>query len=253
MKKIIKYLLLFIVALTVFLVATLPVSVVLPWLPKSVPLTIDGAQGTIWNGRAAQVRYDRLALGAVSWKIHPVSLLLGRLNADFRLQGEGLQAKGHVTLKPDRSLGLADTLVDAEVAKLPLPPQAALVSPAGKINATIRSLSLIDRKVQGADADILWNDAQIRSPTRMALGQLVLNVTGKNGQLNGVLESHKGPLKVKGTIDLLASGLLKTNIRLAPEPSTPREIRDIVPLLGRPDRSGAVTIRQQLRIPGWPA
>ena len=253
MKKVLKYLLLFLLALSVFLVATLPVSVVIPLLPKTLPVEISGAQGTIWNGRAAQVSYNRQAVGGLAWKVHPSSLLLGRLNADFRLRGDGLQARGNVTVKPDRSLSLVDTVLDANVEKLPLPPQAALVSPAGMVNATIRSLSLSDRKVVGADADILWNDAQIRSPTQMALGQLTLNVTGKDGRLNGVLDSNKGPLKVKGKLDIQPDGVLKTNIHLAPDQSTPKEIRDIVPLLGRPDRSGAVTIRQQLRIPGWPA
>ncbi|HGG60324.1 MAG TPA: type II secretion system protein N [Gammaproteobacteria bacterium] len=252
MKKIIKGLLLFIVALVVFLIATLPVNVVIPRLPKNLPVALSGAEGSVWRGKAAQLSVNRQPLGALEWTIHPASLLLARLNADFKLTGDGLRAKGNATVKMDKTVVLDRTLIDADVGKLPLPPQAEMVSPEGKVNATVRSLSLRDRRILDADADILWNPARITATSPLDLGQIELKVTGKDGALNGALDSKNGPLTARGKIDISPDGLLKANIRLAPHERTPAEIRDMLPMIGRPDRSGAVAINQQMKIPGWP-
>ncbi len=253
MKKTIKGLLLFVVALVVFLIATLPVNLVIPRLPRGLPVALNGAEGTVWRGSAAQVSIDHKPLGALEWRVHPASLLLARLNADFKLRGDGLRARGNVTVKLDQSVQLAKTIIDADVKKLPLPPEAGMVAPEGKINATVRSLSLRDRRVTDADADILWNGARITAATPMDLGRIELKVTGKDGQLNGALDSKNGPLQARGKIDISPDGLLKANIRLSPHGDTPDEIRNMLPMIGRPDRSGAVTLIQQMKIPGWGA
>ncbi len=253
MKRILKFTVLFFLACAGFLIATLPVNYLLPYLPKSMPLAINGAQGTVWKGSATQLSWQGQSLGKVEWKIHPTSLLLLRLNADFKLSGEAIHADGNAVIKKDKSVLLTNTFLDAEIAKLPLSSLNMMVVPEGKISATIRSLSIQEQKLESADADVLWENAKITSPVELKLGQVSLNITGKEGALDGILDSKDGAIKATGKLNVSPQGLLKANIKLTPDTDAPADIKDLLPMIGKPDRNGTVTIKQKIQIPNWPS
>lgn len=253
MKKSLKLSLIFFLALFGFLIATLPVSFVLPFLPKSVPLTFNGAQGTVWKGSAAQLGWQRQPLGKLEWKIHPLSLLLLRLNVDFKLSGEAIRATGNALVNREQSVLLTDTILNANIAQLPLSSLNMMVIPEGEVNATIRFLSIQEQKLHSTDTDVLWNNAKITSPVTLALGQVSLKVTGDEEAFDGVLDSKDGAINAAGKLNVSRQGLLKANIRLTPAANAPADIKDLLPMIGRPDRNGTVTINQKMQIPNWPS
>jgi general secretion pathway protein N len=253
MKRLTPGLLLFLICLPIFLISTLPVRFGLKYLPENIPLQISGAQGSIWNGEAADIRWQQQSLGRFTWKLHALPLLKAELSTDFTLKGNDLDATGSARMTRNQTLQLTDTQLQVDLSALPLSKTQLLVTAEGKINAQIRSLHYADKLVQSADADFVWKPAHITSPVKYDLGEIELQVTGENAELQGILNSHNGPIKAAGILDLSPQGLFKADIKLTPNRTTPKELRDMLPLLGRPDSNGAVKLKHQMQIPNWPS
>ncbi len=251
MKRLLAALLLFLVSLAIFLVAGLPARFLTQYLPADVPVQLVAVDGTLWRGQAAELRWRGQPLGAVQWRVHALPLLLGRLQARLTLRGEALEARGLVTLHRDGVLVLRDALADADVAALPLEALQLLVRPAGHLQAAVRELTLRERHPWSADADLLWQPARLTSPVDFDLGGVQLTVHGRRGTLDGKLGSRGGPLDARGTLQLRPDGRLAVDVRLAPRPEAPDDLRDLLAMLGRPGPDGAVRLRQQLTVPGW--
>ncbi|MGE0182192.1 MAG: type II secretion system protein N [Parvularculaceae bacterium] len=80
-------------------VATAPASLAAAAAKAQNPLLeIGGAEGTIWRGGFSDVSHDGIYLGAVSYRLHPLALLTGRLAADATANGGALSAKARISL-----------------------------------------------------------------------------------------------------------------------------------------------------------
>lgn len=248
MKKIILSVLLFVLAFAVFLVATIPASFAVSFLPKNAPVKLAGVSGTVWNGQASSLIQGGQDLGKLDWSLHPLSLLGLKLSSDFTLNQPRLQANGVATVYRDQSILLKDTQVRGDVEQLPLPEDMLFVSPAGLFQADIATARIQGNRVQEAEGLLVWKPARITSPARYELGEITLDLTGKDGNVTGKLGSKESPLNMTGTLQLAANGMLSTNIRLSPHSGTPQEVRDILPMAGRPAADGSVTIKQRMRV-----
>jgi general secretion pathway protein N len=250
MKKLLAGTVFFLLALAGFLVATLPARYALQFLPANIPLQVHGADGTLWNGHAQQVVWDHYPIGEVSWKLHALPLLLGRANAYLTIKGQGINAKGNVTAYRDQTLELDNALVTADLTRLPLP-RHLMATPGGNAIADIQHATIQNRWPTTLDARIDWKPARVLSPMELELGTATLQVSGKDGKLDGELQSQ-GALKATGKLSLTQNGAFSANIKITPTNKTPRELRDMLPMVGRPDSKGTVTIRQSLQLGGFP-
>jgi len=253
MTRALPSLLLFFISLAIFLLATLPVRFGLKYLPKDIPIEIIGAQGTIWKGEASDIRWQNRSLGTLTWKLHILPFLTAKLTTDFTLRGNGLTTEGTASTTTHQVLQLTNTHLQADLATLPIPKAQLLVTPEGTLNAQIRHLEYANNLVQTADADFLWKPARITSPLKYDLGEIELLVTGENAELEGKLDSRDGPIHASGILKLNPQGMLSANIQLTPDASTPKELRDMLPLLGKPNQEGAIRLNQQIQIPNWPS
>lgn len=250
MKSILSGALLFVIALAVFLVATIPAPFALQFMPASIPLKVQGASGTVWNGQALQVSWQGYPLGKLQWKLRVLPLMLGRLKAHVILDGKGVNATGGVTAFRDQTLILDDTQITADLTKIPLPRQLP-ATPDGIGTAIIHHATIINRWPTKLDGEVHWSPARILSPMELHLGDLKLMLSGKDDKLTGQLQGQ-GTLSTSGKLGLTRKGAFTANIRIAPTDKTPRELRDMLPMIGRPDSKGVVTIRQQMQLRGFP-
>lgn len=248
MKKIIFSLVLFLVAFVVFLIATVPASFAVSYLPQPSPVQLAGVSGTVWNGQARSLVHEGRDLGKLEWSLHPLSLLGMKLSTDFKLTQSRLQADGEATIYKDQTILLENTHLRGDVEQLPLPPEAAFVEPSGLFQADFERIQLQGDTLQDANGKVVWKPALITAPSRYELGEISLNLEGKDGNLTGQLGSKDGPLNMTGNLQLAANGMFSTNIRLAPHTGTPQEIRDMLPMAGRPAADGSVTVKQRFSI-----
>lgn len=82
------HILVFTLALTIFVVARAPASVFMPQRPGA--FTYERSEGTIWRGRFVGSRLGSIPAGDVAWTVSLVDVLRGRLIADVQLTGGAL-------------------------------------------------------------------------------------------------------------------------------------------------------------------
>lgn len=91
--------LIFLVALPIGLIALMPLSLVLDWAkPARAGFSAAAASGTIWDGRVAQAWLSDLFLGDAKVGLQPLSLLSGRPQIGFRLEGGDFSGDGALAL-----------------------------------------------------------------------------------------------------------------------------------------------------------
>lgn len=80
-------------------VAGAPATLMEAILEANAPLLeIGGAEGTLWRGEFAEVAYNSMALGRMSYKLKPVQFLGGRLAADVMSADGALVGRGGLAL-----------------------------------------------------------------------------------------------------------------------------------------------------------
>lgn len=238
----------FFVALAVFVIANFPARFAVSFLPPGLPVALNGVSGTIWQGRAAELRVDNRSLGELTWQLQVLPLLLGKASADFEIHRDGLDVVGHGAANYARVLTLRDTQIDAQVERVPLPTERLMAEPSGTVSGFITAATIKDNWIDEIDAHFDWNPAGLLSPVAMELGEIALDLNGNDGNLNGTVNSQ-GALQTQGGFQISAEGRLTADIRMTPTEETPAELRDILPMFGQPARDGSIRLKQTLQLP----
>ncbi len=244
MKKTIKPALFFLLIFVISLLILAPARLVYYALPENGTAQLSGVSGTIWNGKASQLIWQNQNIGNLEWKLKLRHLFSARIGGNFNLSGSDMKISGSGSTNRKQHIIIKDTHATFNAATLPLPPTAAIVTPAGRIEADIKQLSLNGNIIESTATIIHWDNASITQPMAVSLGDILLDINGKDGDLKGLLSSSKdSPIDLSGNIDINAAGTLKTNIKITPKNNTPDDILDLLPMLGRPDSKGAVSFK----------
>jgi len=200
------------------LAATFPARLALAWFaPPAVQAW--GVEGSIWEGRAAELVYQGRSLGALSW-----DLRVGRLFAlqpawdlDLR-RGRGFaRATAGFSLLADRQR-IDDLEAALELGTLPraLVPEGV----AGQARISLETLEIEEgwpTRIVG-DAAV----AELELPgVILALGPFEFLFPEQAGPPAGVIRSLGGPLAVDGQVALPAAGQWRFSAELAPGEDPP--------------------------------
>jgi len=172
--------------LIVFLVASLPMSII-GW--ASIPVSYSRAEGTLWNGALRDVTWQGQSLGDAHIIFRPAALLLGRLSFALDIQGRGpLTGHGVITRGFGGSIAIRDASFWADVARMP-----TLLPLSGFVAVDIKSLKL-DRNgcheaiarvetntLQRGPGGLNWTGPVLSGQAQCEDGSLVLPLTGAQG------------------------------------------------------------------------
>lgn len=204
-----KLILVGIISFMLMLLATLPISFVLPYLPKNIPIQLSQASGTIWQGQASSMRYQNIELGQLNWDIHPLSLFLGQLSSHINLKGDQITLDSQAVLHWDKTLQLSQTQAEIEASFLQhfkkIPAQLA-----GTFNLDLDSVVVkIPSKQANAkpplpliQGKIEWRKAQLVSPLDMPLGAYRLILKTRDQTQLGQLNSLDAPIDLDTKLQL---------------------------------------------------
>jgi hypothetical protein len=219
-------------------IARLPASWVLPG-PKSGIACADAA-GTAWNGACTGLTIQNQPVGDLSWEVHAMRLLSGKINADIVVTRPTGTVRGNVESGFDQKIAAHDVVLD-----LPIDPQmAAALGPnlsglRGKVHAQIAYL-LVDshqaiRTVEGVvevhdltDGAQQWGSYSVTFPPP---------TTGD--PVGHLKDLGTGPLAVEGALKLTASppGFDVEGLVAARPSASPELVQDLR-VLGSPDAQG---------------
>lgn len=183
----------------VFLVVTLPAAWVDELLSRATrgQARLLGTQGNFWQGSGTMVfnAAGGTALqNRVHWNIRPFWLLIGKLRADIKSEGDiTLQA---IVTAGYRQLRLQDLAGEfaASHAQAFYPP-AMLVSPTGQIKVAGNDVELGHSGFSG-ELRLTWTGAGSKLGAAGELGDYALIATGQNGTAQLRIETLRGDVRI---------------------------------------------------------
>jgi hypothetical protein len=222
------------VAFVAIVLARMPAAWVVPARgPQWACASIDGS---LWSGTCAGLTASGTPLGDMSWELHPLRLLAGRLGAHLTLSHGPADAAADVELTFGRRLTARNVVAD-----LPLDPALLASLPANLHGRAHVELALaqvengIIRQLQGR---IDARNLEERSGNNTALGSYSVSFPGGSGDPVGTLRDLEGPLALEGTLRLTPAPGFELEGVIAARRGAPPELVNSLRFLGSPDATG---------------
>lgn len=245
MKRAIWISLLAILAFAAIILVRLPVQWVAHWFPAGV--SCQQVAGTVWDGRCNGLVAQGAQVGNVTWQLHAMPLLSGKIvahvdlarGAHFDLTRSANFARGDVEVASGGRITARHVTADLPLDRALMPQLPAnLAGSATTSLALIRVEKGIITEVQGElEAHNLEQGA---GSQRMVLGDYSLSFPAADPTAEpvGQLKSLKGPLDVQGTLRLTREPGFVLEGLVAAGPGASRQLVQQLAYLGTPDAQG---------------
>ena len=182
----------------VFLVATLPASVIVAKLHRPQAVEVSDVRGTLWRG-SARARM-RLPTGAIdvdtlTWRFAPARLLAARIAFDVQASGRGFEGRGELA-RGFAGIEARDVQARSEAAILALAaPILGTWRPQGTVGIAAPNLSWDERELRG-NARAEWRGATLSLPDPQALGSYVAELRAEGGPAKLTVSTTEGALRL---------------------------------------------------------
>jgi hypothetical protein len=233
------------IALAVFVLATLPAGVVIGRLERH-GIRADAVGGTIWSGRAQGLTARGTQVGDLQWSLRPLALLRGTLAGHAVVVGSDRRVEADFARAFSGEVMLESARAEASLASL-----AALGLPRarnwhGRIAADLSKLALDADWPIAAVGTIDVLDLTAPAPRSTSLGDFRLTfpesagtpVSSGSVSLKGEITQTDGPLLLDGELTLGRDRSFLLEGRLAPRGTPPPDLVNLLQVLGAPDATG---------------
>ena len=225
-------------AYLMFMAGMLPASYLLPRLLRSHPeLQLGGVSGSIWSGDAAQLSFQGMSLGAVHWRFDWLALFRFSYGMHLDLSGDAslsgrLDSRGKRLFLRSVSGRIPVSMLDSW---LPLPPHSL----SGSLRLDLKSVTLVDGKITGAEGELDLEEASLNWPSSMALGSFAMTLSpAADGGVTAHIADLQSPLKLQADLSLGSDGAYHLTGLLSPKDATDTATRDLLNNLGPADSTG---------------
>lgn len=221
------------VGFVLVLIVRFPARWVSPLLPRGAHC--EQLDGSAWSGSCMGLVYGSASIGDLSWDLHALQLLRGRLELQLDLANPAGYLRGTL------ALGLGGALHGRDVS-LDLPLTSALVSslPAGAHAQLQGNLSRIEWN--GRYVTQLLGELDIRDfigAQGTAFGSYQVLFGPASGDTpSGVVRDVGGPLALEATLQLTHDPGYLVQGEVAARPTAAPEFAQQLKYLGSPDASG---------------
>jgi general secretion pathway protein N len=244
--------LLLLLALLVVAAVTLPASLAYQLIAaRLTDVQAAGLSGTLWQGRASSLLVRGRDWGQLDWRLQPWPLFNGRTEIDAELKGAGLELLGRIDRAADRALDLSGVRGQIDAAWLGPALGLPLFIPTGQIDLDLPLLQIdAEGRPLAVDGQAHWRNAGFSGITRASLGDLVLQLTGRDGAIDGLI-SHTGPadLAIEGELRMRGQNY-RMEARLRPDPAKPELVRALQ-WVGQPMADGGRLLVIEGEVQGW--
>lgn len=215
-------------------------------------VTAEGVRGSIWHGSARRVELGGPApLAAVTWELSAVSLLGGRLGLETGFEIAGGRTTFTASVAPGGEVTITDAIFRGPAASLTalLPRPMSSVPVAGEVIARLDGARWADGRLRDISARVLWEDARLREPGPVALGNVTAEARpAADGSHRIDIDNRDSPLAIDGEGRVDADGRYEIVVRLEAGADTPAGIRDLLETYAERD-NGDFVVRASGRIP----
>lgn len=243
-------------AYLVFLLHALPASFltryILPSIPAARTVKLQGVHGSIWRGQATEARFANFSLGKLEWNVRSWGLLLGKLKLHLKFNHDSMHGAAYI------DLGMGGS-VTAEDVNMQFPAQNLMplmygypLSIGGELRGNLKEVSIERGRVLQAQGRIVWQNAALRAPQNIEMGDYLITVEPVNlGSKMVIKDQGRGPVQAEITVFTKGSGEYNMNGWLKARDANQQSITEALRLIGRPDNSGRYWVKYKGRLRGW--
>ena len=247
--RVLRLVLLGLLAFAVTVVALFPASVVVDRVrPRLGPIALEGVDGPLVAGRVARLRStdDLLPLEFtdVAWRLAPLAIAEGAA-ADVTFEGYGGGGGGRVLRAWNGDVRVEDLTFTAEARALEplLPVPVAAFS--GALAGDVARVVLVDELLTTFEGTLSWSGALLERPVRAALGDVDIDVTKSGADTHvATLSASGGDLAVEGTVSLALDGDFDADVLVTPGASASPELVGALGRVARPEPGGRFRLRR---------
>lgn len=192
--------------------------------------------GTAWSGTCTGFTNGVASLGDLSWDLHPLQLLRGRLGMHVDLTNQADYLRGNVALGFGGAVHATDVSVDvpltsALVSSLPAGAHARLSGKLARIEWTGKYLAELQGELDVQD---------FVGPQGAAFGsyQALFGPSSGSDMPKAVVHDTGGPLALDATLQLNRDPGYVLAGRIAARPSASPDLADSLKYFGSPDAAG---------------
>jgi Type II secretion system (T2SS), protein N len=224
-------------------------AVVLPaaWFASTLPPQARCASlsGSIWSGQCRSFDYAQpgsapLRLDSVDWKLNPLALLRGRVQADVAVTGPGVSAQGEITLQTKgriRISGLSGNLALDHGRLAALPSGWSAQGEAQKL-----SIDIITGRLAALDGVLLAH--KLRDGQGTDFGDFRLEFPRQEAPpYRGTLADQGGPMQLQSQLQLNADQSWQMQGTVVLRPGSPPGLAGLLDQLAPADLNGLRTFR----------
>ena len=251
-----QYGLIGVLSFLIFLISSFPAKVAYgywkQYLGNQVPLELQDVEGSVWNGKAAEVRLQQHQFQRLHWDLSLLSLLTGtvKLNWEFALnQGEG---KGVIGKSLFGGLFLRNVKAGFHMKDLAPVLQLQALSPEGVIRLKLDELEIEDGFIVSAQGNAVWQNAQVSLFKTLELGSLQLDLEPDQNGVKGVIKDQGGPLEAQGLLNLDKTGQYNVNGSVRVRDPLKTDLNASINALGRAGPDGKIPLNRSGKLPPLP-
>lgn len=241
MRRAILITVLAVMAFAAILIARMPASWIIPAPPAKVACAVT--EGTLWSGACGGLTFQGQPVGDVSWELHPLRLLTGKLAAHLALTRTGT-GTAQSDVESDffgKNVTLRNMKADFRMDP-PLMTQVHL-DLHGSAHVDLQMARFQNGTIAALQGRIEAHDLSQSGGSPGSLGSYSLTFPGNSTPPpKGELRDLGGPLAVEGAVtikpqpggvaDFVVEGLV------APRPNAPPSLANELKMLGTPDAQG---------------
>ncbi len=208
---------LFVLSYLLFLIAQMPLNIVMAHIPLPKDLTFSGVTGTPWQGAVREVRWQRYEVHNLRWQVQWSSLLLGKPAIELTLHDpELIEGSLIVGYRTHFSVTAADLKAPADklatLSGMPLP-----VSVSGMVNLKVTELDLTPTSCLSLEGQVRWSKGQVDSPMgTLPLGEPQMTLACENNQLLLKASQDSEAISSQSTLTLALNGRYQLQSTLTP-------------------------------------
>lgn len=147
-----RYLLIGLGSLLVWLVALMPLKAVMIAAGGAAAFGYQDVYGSIWHGRIYGMRVAAMPVREIELAVNPAPLLIGRLSAVWNVSDSSLRGQGQIEVSGDR-LALTSTRFNTSLQRLGLPSFPGLDLD-GQVSGTLTRLELDGDRCLAAEGTV---------------------------------------------------------------------------------------------------
>lgn len=243
MKRAVWYSLIFLLFFAISLVVSVPVAQLLPYLPLPKALQLHGVSGTLWQGKAQDVYWQKTSLGQVHWDWQSSALWQGDLAYQVRF-GEGstwqLRGRGLVGMHWSGQAFARQVFASipaqsvASQFDLPVP-----ISVTGQVELTVRDWQYAQPWCASGEGEVVWNTDALGTPMGpLQVGPVITEIQCQDSAITAKGTQKSDQVSAQFSADLNQNGRYQSRAWFKPGSQFPESMASQLQWLGKPDTQG---------------